>query len=98
MVSFVGTRLLFLGGRLLFVGGVLSFVHGGLICGQCTSSVGGGLMFVGADRLVGGGCHSGMGGRRFVMLLSCCIVMSPYEFTSKTHSLSTEDLGKFFIH
>jgi len=24
-------------------------------------------------------------------------VMSPYEFTSKTHSLSTEDLGKFFI-
>ena len=24
--------------------------------------------------------------------------MSPYEFTSKTHSLSTEDLGKFFIH
>ena len=25
-------------------------------------------------------------------------VMSPYEFTSKTYSLSTEDLGKFFIH
>ena len=25
------------------------------------------------------------------------MVMSPYEFTSKTHSLSTEDLGKFFI-
>ena len=25
-------------------------------------------------------------------------VMSPYEFMSKTHSLSTEDLGKFFIH
>ena len=24
-------------------------------------------------------------------------IMSPYEFTSKTHSLSTEDLGKFFI-
>ena len=24
--------------------------------------------------------------------------MSPYEFMSKTHSLSTEDLGKFFIH
>ena len=24
--------------------------------------------------------------------------MSPYEFTSKTHSLSTEDLGKIFIH
>ena len=24
--------------------------------------------------------------------------MSPYEFTGKTHSLSTEDLGKFFIH
>jgi len=23
--------------------------------------------------------------------------MSPYEFMSKTHSLSTEDLGKFFI-
>ena len=23
-------------------------------------------------------------------------VMSPYEFTSKTHSLSTEGLGKFF--
>ena len=23
--------------------------------------------------------------------------MSPYKFTSKTHSLSTEDLGKFFI-
>ena len=23
--------------------------------------------------------------------------MSPYEFTSKTHSLSTEDLGKIFI-
>ena len=26
------------------------------------------------------------------------IIMSPYEFTSKTHSLSTEDLGKIFIH
>ena len=26
------------------------------------------------------------------------VVMSPYEFTSKTHSLSTEDLGKIFIH
>ena len=25
------------------------------------------------------------------------LIMSPYEFTSKTHSLSTEDLGKFFI-
>ena len=25
-------------------------------------------------------------------------VMSPYEFMSKTHSLSTEDLGKIFIH
>ena len=25
-------------------------------------------------------------------------VMIPYEFTSKTHSLSTEDLGKIFIH
>ena len=25
-------------------------------------------------------------------------VMSPYEFMSKIHSLSTEDLGKFFIH
>ena len=24
-------------------------------------------------------------------------IMSPYEFTSKTHSLSTEDLGKFFV-
>ena len=24
-------------------------------------------------------------------------VMSPYKFTSKTHSLSTEDLGKIFI-
>ena len=24
-------------------------------------------------------------------------IMSPYEFTSKTHSLSTEDLGKIFI-
>ena len=24
--------------------------------------------------------------------------MSPYEFTSKTHSLSTEDLDRFFIH
>ena len=24
-------------------------------------------------------------------------VMNPYEFTSKTHSLSTEDLGKIFI-
>ena len=23
--------------------------------------------------------------------------MSPYKFTSKTHSLSTEDLGKIFI-
>ena len=79
----MGTRLLFLGGRLPFVGGVSSFVHGGLVCGQCTSSVGGGLMFMGADRLVGGGCHSGMGGRRFVMLLSCCIVcvvaMSPCQ-------------------
>ena len=26
------------------------------------------------------------------------MVMSPYEFTSKTHSLSTEDLVKIFIH
>ena len=26
-----------------------------------------------------------------------CHVVSPYEFMSKTHSLSTEDLGKFFI-
>jgi len=26
------------------------------------------------------------------------IIMSPYEFTSKTHSLSTEDLVKIFIH
>jgi len=25
------------------------------------------------------------------------LIMSPYEFMSKTHSLSTEDLGKFFI-
>ena len=25
-------------------------------------------------------------------------VMSPYELMSKTHSLSTEDLGKIFIH
>jgi hypothetical protein len=25
-------------------------------------------------------------------------IMSPYEFMSKTHSLSTEDLGKIFIH
>ena len=25
------------------------------------------------------------------------LVMSPYKFMSKTHSLSTEDLGKFFI-
>ena len=25
-------------------------------------------------------------------------VMSPYEFMSKTHSLSTKDLGKIFIH
>ena len=24
-------------------------------------------------------------------------IMSPYKLTSKTHSLSTEDLGKFFI-
>ena len=24
-------------------------------------------------------------------------IMSPYEFTSKTHSLSTEDLSKIFI-
>ena len=40
-MSFVGTRLLFLGGRLLFVGSVSSFVGGGLVCGQCMSSVGG---------------------------------------------------------
>ena len=32
------------------------------------------------------------------VLPSLLDVMSPYEFTSKAHSLSTEDLGKFFIH
>ena len=33
-------------------------------------------------------------------MFSMCLrsFMSPYKFTSKTHSLSTEDLGKFFIH
>ena len=30
--------------------------------------------------------------------MSLDAIMSPYEFTSKTHSLSTEDLGFFFIH
>ena len=36
--------------------------------------VGGGLMFVGNDRLVGGGCCSGVGGRLFVVLSSGCVV------------------------
>ena len=36
--------------------------------------VGGGLMFVGNNRLVGGGCRSGVGGRLFVVLSSCCVV------------------------
>ena len=37
---------------------------------------------------------------RFPFFRCCffCFFMSPYEFTSKTHSLSTQDLGKFFIH
>ena len=47
---------------------------GGSVCGRCRSLVGGGLMFVGSDRLVGGGCRSGMGGRLFVVLSSCCVI------------------------
>ena len=35
--------------------------------------------------------------RSFILVETLVKVMSPYEFTSKTHSLSTEDLGKFFI-
>ena len=31
---------------------------------------------------------------QFMILMA---IMSPYKFTSKTHSLSTEDLGKIFI-
>ena len=54
---------------------------GGLICRQCTSSVGGRLMFMGSDHLMGSGCRSGMGGHCFVMLSLCFIVcmvaMSP---------------------
>ena len=86
-MSFVGATLLFLGGGLLFVGGMSSFVGGGLVCGwwirlwvvQVVCGwglmfVGGGLMSVGGDRLVGSGCHSGVGGSLFVMLLSCCVV------------------------
>ena len=30
-------------------------------------------------------------------ILQQLLIMSPYKFTSKTHSLSTEDLGKIFI-
>ena len=47
---------------------------GGSVCGRCRSFVGGGLMFVGGDRLVGGGCRSGVGGRLFVVLSLCCVV------------------------
>ena len=32
-----------------------------------------------------------------VLDLTETLIMSPYEFMSKTHSLSTEDLGKIFI-
>ena len=31
-------------------------------------------MFVGGDRLVGGGCRSGVRGRLFVVLLWCCVI------------------------
>ena len=41
---------------------------GGFVWGQCMSFVGGGLMFMGGDRLVGGGCRSGMG----AAFLLCC--------------------------
>ena len=36
--------------------------------------MGGGLMFMGSDRLVGSGCRSGMGGCLFVVLSLCCVV------------------------
>ena len=73
-MSFVGTTLLFLGGRLSFVVGVSSFVGGGFVCRRCTLFMGGGLMFLGGDGIMGGGCHSGMGGHLFAVLLLCCVV------------------------
>ena len=51
-----------------------SFVGGGFVCGCCRSFVGGGLMFVGDECLVGGGCRSGVGGQLFVVLSLCCVV------------------------
>ena len=58
------------------------FVGGGFVCGWCRLFVGGGLMFVGGGLMfvggglmfVGGGCCSGVGGRLFVVLSSCCVV------------------------
>ena len=83
----MGATLLFLGGGLSFVRGVSSFVGGGLVCGwwirfrvvQVVRGWGAdvrgrGLMFVGDDRLMGGGCRSGVGGRLFVVLSSCCVI------------------------
>ena len=55
---------------------------GGLVCGQCTLCIGEGLMFMGSDRLVGSGCHSGMGGHCFIKLSllhclhGCCVALS----------------------
>ena len=46
---------------------------GGFVWGRCTSFVGRGLMFVGGDRLVGGGCCSGVGGHLFIVLSWCCV-------------------------
>ena len=86
-MSFVGAMLLFLGGRLSFVGGMSSFVGGGLVCGwwihlQVVQVVRGwgadvhgrGLIFVGDDRLMGGGCRSGVGDHLFIVLSSCCVI------------------------
>ena len=48
---------------------------GGFVCGWCRSFVGGVLMFVGGGLMfVGGGCRSGVGGRLFFVLSSCCVV------------------------
>ena len=83
----VGATLLFLGGGLSFMGGVSSFMGGGLVCGwwirlRAVQVVRGwgadvrgrGADVRGGDRLVGDGCRSGMGGRLFVVLSSCCDV------------------------
>ena len=79
-MSFVGTTLLFLGGGLSFVVSVSSFVCGGLICGWWIHLravhiiCGWGADVCGRDYLVGGGCYSGVRGRLFVVLSSCCVV------------------------